>query len=817
MIGLAYLLGTLAGNIWHHVEIPANRVASAEPVKDAGHWQHLDSTIEDSLDFGKLCQLAILEASTDSESRSALNYIVSQLSFEQIATLLATVDYNTHHSTRETAVTLLQNRLAKLDPQQALTYALALPSGANQTALMIASFGELASRDTENALKQANELEDPTFQYLARQEILSNLGKHAPTRALTIAHELGISIPEKIRVGMIKDWVERDLDGACKALVDFETEYVWPTPVDLFDEVCKKLIASDPERVVSIWRQLLEHDYNVASRYMANDMIKAWAAIDPKAALEFAINNNAAKGHGSTESTALSSWMLSEPEAAYSWLLELEDKGLQHELITGLRPNAYKHLSPQSIISLIERIPPRQRDADSWRYAFGALQDKDYTSMMAWVNRQPDDRARSIAMWRYVEYGGALDAAKLDIAKQVFGAEPNPAFIAALAAKWAKREPDAAWAWIQQQSGTRFYPELVGRYTDQLAETDPAIAFAAVKQVASPSVRQSYTINIVRKIMRANPDQALGWIQQELQGQERDKALHTYLKFFNSTKPEHAFTALQELSEDQVSDLNYGNLLQSIGVENAIDFVRRLSSESKPVGRLIGLVAAKDPHLAMQVLNDPLITTTSVENLAELQAVIAYEWAKTDMRAAVRWTLSLPLQKGENVSLNRILPAIANRDAIYAKEVVQGLQDNSVKNAAILGMHRQLIYKNPIETFDWVEQHANETTQKVVVREVAEALLRSDSVKASAWVETLPVGPLRDSGVYEIIASLRYASPGEAFPWALSLSNREAGLRQLRSVVANWKQLAPKEARQAIRYSPDLTKAEKESLLEDFE
>jgi hypothetical protein len=104
-----------------------------------------------------------------------------------------------------------------------------------------------------------------------------------------------------------------------------------------------------------------------------------------------------------------------------------------------------------------------------------------------------------------------------------------------------------------------------------------------------------------------------------------------------------------------------------------------------------------------------------------------------------------------------------------------------------------------------------------VVRKVTEALLRSDAVKASAWVETLPVGPLRDTGVYEIITSLRNTSPGEAFPWALSLSDKQASLRQLRSIVANWKQLAPKEARQAIRYSPDLTKAEKESLLEDFE
>lgn len=795
---------------------PSNAALASQ--QTTTRWQHLNAAIATGIDFRKLCQLAVQVESIDTGPASALSYLVEHLTIEQAESLLLDIDYSTDRETRKNAIDLLQNRLAKLNPGRAIQVAMELPASALQTDLFICGFRELSRIDPDSAYGRAQSLEDPTFLFFAKQEFFSVLAEREPKRAFEWAYSEKINIPSDTLDALCQRWVEQDTDGAREALLDFDTNYVWPARLDLFKAVCQKLIVTSPERVVAIWEKLLGHDYSVASSYMANEMLKAWAAVDPRAALEFALNHPQARAHGNAKGTALTAWLSTEPEAALNWLHAMEDRGLQAEMINGLRAQTLKTLSVDAIIQVVGRVPPRQRDQSLWRSAFAALKAKDYPALMNWINQEPDNRSRSWALNLYYDYEGALDPTKMDVIVSTFVDRSSAWFPRKLTEKWIRRNSSEAWAWIETQAGTGIHEDLVRLYTKQLASRNPASAMAAIRDIETPHLRRSQTNALVREWMKGSPDRALGWIQQSLSGEERKVALATYLRYFNSGNPEDAFTALRELDETQVKELSYSSILGKISTDQAIALVRNLPDEAKPTSTLLRVVASRDPQRAVQLLSDPQLTGPDHDRV-ELQSIIAREWAESGSKAAVEWARALPMVGGENKPLNEALQWIARyqQNGAYAKDVIETIHEASARNSAILEIHKYLINKDPIGTYDWIKTQGDEITLQTVVRQVTGQLLSRDSIQASAWVEGLPAGPERDAGALEVIDSLMKTSPEEAFPWALSLKDERRSRQELRRLVNEWRRVAPEEAYRAIKYERELSEAEKQSLLEGFQ
>ena len=87
----------------------------------------------------------------------------------------------------------------------------------------------------------------------------------------------------------------------------------------------------------------------------------------------------------------------------------------------------------------------------------------------------------------------------------------------------------------------------------------------------------------------------------------------------------------------------------------------------------------------------------------------------------------------------------------------------------------------PQEIAAWASSLTGEV-QAQAVGDVAKAWTSTNSVEASVWIKSLPIGNARDAAVTHLINAIREEFPADAMEWAQSISNPEEQAKALKSI-----------------------------------
>ena len=152
-----------------------------------------------------------------------------------------------------------------------------------------------------------------------------------------------------------------------------------------------------------------------------------------------------------------------------------------------------------------------------------------------------------------------------------------------------------------------------------------------------------------------------------------------------------------------------------------------------------------------------------------------------------------------NEAPERAIDHIASLDAEAAARLAPTLADSFAR-------------RDPESGIAWIEGLEEGPVQVAAARAFAKGSTY-DTYALSEWARTLEPGATRDAVASELSNAVARREPESAFEWALVIGDQEARTTALNAAVGGWRTDNPEAATEAIQSNPELSEAERLSLL----
>ncbi len=199
----------------------------------------------------------------------------------------------------------------------------------------------------------------------------------------------------------------------------------------------------------------------------------------------------------------------------------------------------------------------------------------------------------------------------------------------------------------------------------------------------------------------------------------------------------------------------------------------------------------------------------------ELAAQAATRQARSDVGAALQWTLTLD-PSARSAALSAVVEVWANSSgAPQALEYAVSNQQQSPHHDLLQSTATAIAYTKPeilinrLETLDGGDQ-------LVVAKRLAIALSTTDPARCDQWLQSLPAGPLRDVAVESAFDLYRNQRHSEAFSLSETLLDETKRLSLMTQAVEGWSEIDPASAQQALMTTASLTPGQKRHILDSL-
>ena len=356
-----------------------------------------------------------------------------------------------------------------------------------------------------------------------------------------------------------------------------------------------------------------------------------------------------------------------------------------------------------------------------------------------------------------------------------------------IGAAWAKSDPEAAFAWANQQTNTKVKDLILGGVITSMASKDIKGAFAYIQSL-SPGASEEKTIPEAFKMAAYNDFQgALAVMQSLPKGRTKDLAtkgiiLHLSISGDGDRDAQAAWDMVSAIDDTGIrtelqlkcpSSQN-ADILTRWAVKHpdaAIQWMLSLpagKSKDLALGRICRGMYYDNPQAAWYLAS--VIGDEGIRNQAK--GFVAWEWYKKDRAAARQWMLSLPEGPARDVAL-------------------MSLRDG-------LTMDRRIDFQNLMDLY-----------LRISDTRVRTELLDSDSflwcyqdrASATQWMQSLPAGPNKDSVAKGMSRALAANDPQAAFDIAAGIGDFKLRTTALKNVVEQWSKKDPAAATQWIKNS----------------
>ena len=328
--------------------------------------------------------------------------------------------------------------------------------------------------------------------------------------------------------------------------------------------------------------------------------------------------------------------------------------------------------------------------------------------------------------------------------------------------------------------GTRSSGPYITDEVRSFIRRDPELAIALIDEVTNESGRSILVNSIGSTWAESDLKAALAWANQQTDSKIKNEILVGVISIWAKTNFEAALAYVQSLppgaSQDGLISIPFFQAaFKANSVQGAIAMMRSL-----PAGRTKDLAASgisgsmsqapttAEPQAAMDIaagIGDSEMRTNA-------QANVILRWFARDRAAAIQWMQSLPVGPTRDLAAMYIARDLSMRnieDRPAAVNMASGIGDTKMRTDAL---------KSAVKFW-----------------------YRVDPAAAIQWMQSLPVGPSKDTAVIGISLGKSYADPQAAMKMASEIADSDIRTEAQKNVVEEWSWRDPAAATQWINSS----------------
>jgi len=321
----------------------------------------------------------------------------------------------------------------------------------------------------------------------------------------------------------------------------------------------------------------------------------------------------------------------------------------------------------------------------------------------------------------------ALASTDLDAAKRYFeqarSTDDRRIFGSVIAMEMAKNDPTEAMAWARENENEE-YPLLQMSVLGQIAEIDPQLAMAEALNTPNAETRSRMVSNVVQYLARNNPADAVNYLDQIPNGQQKLEAGRHLASAWISQDPEAAVAWI--LGQDKETA---GQMIQMVA------------------HRLVG----SDIDMAIQLLPkmDERNQASTRQQIAQRLATIR---SPGEAQSFIR---QFEGQPGYDQLQASVVAGVAQTDVLMAKQLADQLVDSTARDSAYTQLIAQQAQTDPTEAARWLYSINSESARGAAAGQLASKWYAYNPAAAARWVSNLPAGSLRDDSIVHMSSQWR--------------------------------------------------------------
>ena len=200
---------------------------------------------------------------------------------------------------------------------------------------------------------------------------------------------------------------------------------------------------------------------------------------DPAAAIEYSSGQTDPKDRKAGYSSALSTWMQEDKEAATAWIAS-QPPDIQAEAASGLRGRV-SEMNAKELASFADTVDPSVQP-QLWSMGLKSAAERDPADAVSFLPKvAPEDRPQSYQT---------------------------------VAESWTRKDPEAASGWIDQLPSGKEKDQAIVGMTNSIGSKEPDSATLWAATIQDPGTRAATTEKYATDWLKRDPEAAATWIQQ---------------------------------------------------------------------------------------------------------------------------------------------------------------------------------------------------------------------------------------------------------------------------------------------------------------
>jgi hypothetical protein len=448
--------------------------------------------------------------------------------------------------------------------------------------------------------------------------------------------------------------------------------------------------------------------------------------------------------------TIVENWTRIDPAAALAWARQ--QPASSNTVYAVLRGWSWR--DPSAALEAAAALPPDQAARFDMKELLKTWMEQSAAESVAWLETIPNPDPQLIAA--AVE---ALGKSNPQVAQSLL-AHPLSAplrakLTAQLASDWAETDPVAAARWVQSLPKDQAYHRAMESVFGQLIKKDLSAALALYRSLPEGSELSGIAYSIAPELPA---HEALAWLLSQPSSEHVDSALGQTLY-----RPEFSTASQLQAALAKISPGPALNLASSIATRRQFfenpagltDWLRALPNNDARVNALktIGndwaeksLADAK--AYALELGSGPAFDAL----IPRIQSGMAV----TNPAVAAEWLLSLPASEAARQSVDDAFRELAQKTPSAAIDKIRALPVGETRSAALEGLVSGLPTAQATQILFTIGTPAE---QLALINTLAARSWFNTPAEASAWLQTLPVGPLRDAALSSKASQLATQDP----------------------------------------------------------
>ncbi|MGB6220353.1 hypothetical protein [Haloferula sp.] len=339
----------------------------------------------------------------------------------------------------------------------------------------------------------------------------------------------------------------------------------------------------------------------------------------------------------------------------------------------------------------------------------------------------------------------------------------------ALYGRWAKSDPQGAWAAVKDIDKPWLRQQACAAIIGEVSLTSLADAQVMLSELDEGPERQAALQAFIANASVQDPGMALEWLNKD-RSSRNSYQYHQLFSSWASEDPEAAIAGLDTLEGPQARQQAMSGLaaaLASQDPERALQFalgVKNSAEQNGMMSQIARVLAASDPQRALKMLdelpsgpqrngvlsgitgswfqNAPKEAMLWIESLPSHDRATALEqgmWQiiQSDIEGAAKLLESMPSGQSLSHYYSNVASQWAQTDPDAALRWVEGLPAGQRKNQATSGIINKIAESDPRKAASMLEQMGIDQNSSHQVGTIAGSWAMEDGAAAMAWMEGL--------------------------------------------------------------------------------